>query len=96
MLGSISPGRLKLFNYHKWVGVTVLTLGTVVGCSGIPYRKLGAPVVSSGITQRGDKLAVQVFFVLDDKDAQSYLTGLKLYGASSARHRIIQVGADHS
>jgi cytochrome b561 len=22
----ISPGRLKLFNYHKWVGVTVLAL----------------------------------------------------------------------
>lgn len=38
------------------VGVTVLTLGTVVGCAGIPYRKLGAPDVSSGITQRGEPI----------------------------------------
>jgi cytochrome b561 len=26
---AISPGKLKLYNYHKWVGVTVLALAVV-------------------------------------------------------------------
>ena len=47
-----SPERLKLFNYHKWIGITVLLLSIVRIVWALSHRAPALPLSMSAMQQR--------------------------------------------